>query len=180
MVPIFINAVPVPLSQDAYPVCILISFLLNEYVPILREVMKLSPILKVAVTILYETMRAAVVVKLTSAAAKAIDPSDFDIPVFGPIFCGTVAGCGGAFLPLNKGLDPIRAAFVQPALSAFVAAAFYHLFTATSMSEGVVDAPKKAHVIVTFFFVAYNLYSSFFAAPAVETKKKVSDSKKKK
>lgn len=48
--------------------------------------------------ILYETLRAFVVCKLTIAAGNAIAPSEFDFPIFGPIFCGTIAGCGGAFL----------------------------------------------------------------------------------
>lgn len=47
LVPIFINSIPVSLSQDAYPIAIIASFLLHQYVPILREIMGLSPILKV-------------------------------------------------------------------------------------------------------------------------------------
>ena len=52
--------------------------------------------------ILYETLRAFVVCKLTIAAGNAIAPSEFDFPIFGPIFCGTIAGCGGAFLRKSK------------------------------------------------------------------------------
>ena len=48
MVPIFINSIPIPLSQDAYPLAILVSFLLHQYIPILREVMKLSGVFKVS------------------------------------------------------------------------------------------------------------------------------------
>jgi len=128
--------------------------------------MKLSPIVKIAGIFLYEVLRASVVVKLTTAAANGIPPSDFSVAVFGPIFCGTIAGCGGAFLPLNKGLDPIKMSGLgQPMMSAFVGATFYHLFVNTSMSEGVVYANKKAQVIVACFFIAYNLYASF--PPAV-------------
>jgi hypothetical protein len=47
-VPIFINAIPVPLCQDAYPIAILVSFLLHQYIPILREVMKLSAVFQVS------------------------------------------------------------------------------------------------------------------------------------
>lgn len=139
--------------------------------------MKYSPILKVAMIILYETMRASVVIKLTAAAGAAIAPSDFDVAVFGPVFCGAVAGCGGAFLPLNKGLDPIKdSGLAQPMLSALIGAAFYHFFINTSLSEGVVDAAKKAHVVVTCFFIAYHIYSidlkvPVAKAPAKETKK---------
>jgi hypothetical protein len=114
-------------------------------------------------------MRASVVVKLTGAAGKAIPPSEFDFALFGPIFCGTIAGCGGAFLPLNKGLDPIKDGLAPPMFSAFIAATFYHLFLNTSLSAGVLDAPKKAHVIVALWFILYGLYSAgIFTAPAKE------------
>ena len=180
LVPIFINTIPVSLAQDAYPVAIAASFLLHQYLPMLREIMKLSPILQVAVRIFYELQRASVLVKLTSAAEAAIAPSDFEIAIFGPIFCGTIGGCGGAFLPLNKGLDPIKTAGLgQPMLSAFLGASFYHLFISTSWSEGVIDAPQKAHVLVATFFIAYNLYTAYptmmadaaAITPKVESKK---------
>jgi hypothetical protein len=159
LVPIFLNGIPVSLAQDSYPIAIIVAFLLHQYLPILRDVLSLSPILKVAVIFMYETLRASVVVKLTTAAAKVIPASDFAIPLFGPIFCGAIAGCGGAFLPLNKGLDPIKAnGLGQPMLSAFIGATFYHLFTQTSLSEGVINAPQKAQVIVALFFVAYHLF----------------------
>jgi hypothetical protein len=152
----------VPLSTDAYPIAIMISFLVHEYFPVLRDVMKLSPMFKAAVIFMYEALRASVVVKLTSAAGKAIAPSDFEIALFGPIFCGTIAGCGGAFLPLNKGLDPIKTAGLgQPMISALIGATFYHLFIHTNLSDGVVDASKKAQVIMAMFFITYNLYYTF-------------------
>lgn len=161
LVPIFINSIPVPLAQDAYPVAILVSFLIHNYFPVLREVMSLSPVFKTAITILYETLRASVVVKMTAAAGNAIAPSDFSIAVFGPIFCGTIAGCGGAFLPLNKGLDPIKNGLGPPMLSAAIAATFYHLFMSTSLSAGIIDADKKAQVLIAIFFIAYNLSTAF-------------------
>ena len=104
---------------------------------------------------LYETLRAFVVVKLTTAAGKAIPASEFDFPLFGPIFCGTIAGCGGAFLPLNKGLDPIKEhGLAPPMFSAFIAATFFHLFTNLG-SDDIIDKPKKAHVIVAAWFILY-------------------------
>mmetsp|Transcript_115548 Transcript_115548/g.333824 ORF Transcript_115548/g.333824 Transcript_115548/m.333824 type:complete len:256 (-) Transcript_115548:224-991(-) len=157
MVPIFINAVPVPLAQDAYPVAILTSFLLHTYFPILREVIELSPVFKAAVVFLYETMRAFVVCKFTAAAGAAIAPSDFAYPIFGPIFCGSIAGCGGAFLPLNKGLDPIKEkGLAPPMFSAFIGATFFHLFT--TFATDVIYVQKKAKVMVAAFFIIYGMY----------------------
>ena len=97
-------------------------------------------------------------VKLTTAAEAAIAPSDFSFPVFGPIFCGAIGGCGGAFFPLSKGLDPLLEGGLAPnMLSALIAATFYHLFVSTSISDDVIDAHKKAHVMVAKFFIAYGL-----------------------
>jgi uncharacterized membrane protein YeiH len=47
LVPIFINSIPVPLAQDAYPIAILTSFAMHTYFPIMREVLELSPVFKV-------------------------------------------------------------------------------------------------------------------------------------
>lgn len=104
-------------------------------------------------------MRAFVVTKLTGAAAGAIAASDFSFPLFGPIFCGTIAGCGGAFLPLNKGLDPIKdTGLAPPMLSAFIAATFFHLFT--TFATDVIYVEKKAKVMVAVFFITYGMYTS--------------------
>jgi uncharacterized membrane protein YeiH len=47
LVPIFINSIPVPLTQDAYPIAILVSYALHHYFPMLREILALSPVFKV-------------------------------------------------------------------------------------------------------------------------------------
>lgn len=107
---------------------------------------------------MYETLRASVVVKLTAAAAAAIAPSEFSFPVFGPIFCGALGGCGGAFLPLSKGLEPIRLGLQDNMMTALVAATFYHLFLNSPYSAGILYADKKAHLLVAKFFVTHGLY----------------------
>lgn len=117
--------------------------------------------MKSFVVVLYETLRAYVVVLMTCASADKIAPSLFSFPLFGPIFCGTIGGCGGAFLPLNKGLDPIKGGLSSPMLSALVAATCLHLFLSTPLSEGVIDAKKKAHVHVVIFFIGVGLINAF-------------------
>lgn len=161
LVPIFINNIPVPLAQDAYPIAIMTSFAIHHYFPVLREVMGMSGIMKTFVVVLYETLRAYVVVLMTCASADKISPSLFSFPLFGPIFCGTIGGCGGAFLPLNKGLDPIKSGLSSPMLSAFFAATCLHLFLSTPLSEGVIDAKKKGHVHVVVFFIGVGLINAF-------------------
>lgn len=161
LVPIFINAIPVPLANDAYPIAILVSFGIHYYFPIIGEVMKLSAIFKACVIVLYETLRAKVVVALTVAAANAIPASTFAFPVFGPIMCGTIAGCGGAFLPLNKGLDPISKGMKPPMITALLAATCLHLFLNTVLSDGVVAAKQKAHLHIALMFISTGLVTKF-------------------
>ena len=45
--PLFINAIPVSLGNDAYPICIFASMILHNYFPVLREIVGLAPMLKV-------------------------------------------------------------------------------------------------------------------------------------
>jgi hypothetical protein len=117
---------------------------------------------------------------MTTAAGNAIPASDFDFAIFGPIFCGSIAGCGGAFLPLNKGLDPIKEhGLAPPMFSAFVGATFFHLFT-NLVSSDVIDAPKKAHVAVSIWFIFYGFYATgIFAALLGSAPPKVPSSSKK-
>jgi len=163
IVPIILNTVPVTLSIDAYPIAITVSYLLHTYFPILREVLDLSPIFKAVVIFFYETMRCFVVTLFTGLAASTIPASQFSFPVFGPIVCGTIGGCGGMFLPFNKGLSPIESTGLAPPMfSAFWAAIFFHGFTqlAKSGAIDVIDAPKKARVGVAIWFISYAYYKA--------------------
>ena len=166
MVPIFTNGIPVTL-QDTYPIVIIMAFLVNEYYPLIREIIGLSPVIKVPLIVMYESNRAFVITKLVKAAAAAIGPSEFSFPLFGPIFCGTIAGCGGAFLPMNKGLSPIQEnGLQQPMFSAFIAATCFHLFYATSLSEGVIDKHPKGQLVMALFFISGNIYETYFKGAA--------------
>lgn len=132
---------------------------------------------KGGIILMYEALRAYVVVSLTSAAGNAIPASQFSFPIFGPIVCGAIAGCGGQFLPLDKGLDPLKNGLAPNMLSALIAAAFFHLFMSTSISDGIVDAKKKAHLLVAIFFVIHG-YSQAFTFPSFPGTVKVEESKK--
>lgn len=161
LVPMFINGIPVPLANDYYIMALLITFSLHYYFPILRDVFKLTGYLKVPIIFLSETMRTGVVVTLLTAAQTKIAPTAFSFSVFGPIFCGSIAGCGGAFFPLNKGLEPLRKGLAAPMATAFVGSTFFHLFTSTRLSDDVIDARKKAHLHLTLFFLSVGLCNAF-------------------
>lgn len=160
-VPIFLNKIPVPMADDYYIIAILTSFSIHHYFPVIREVYKLSPIFQALIIVMYETNRAFVVCKFTGVAGAAIAPTAFFIPLFGPIMCGAVAGCGGAFLPLNKGLEPAANGLAPPMLTALLGATAYHLYVNTSLSAGCTAAAAKARVHVVLFFIAVAMINTF-------------------
>jgi len=182
IVPILLNTIPVTLAIDAYPISIIISYLLHTYFPVLREVLDMSTIFKAVVILFYETTRTYVVTLFTALAASTIASSQFSFPVFGPIVCGTIGGCGGMFLPFNKGLSPIESTGLAPPMfSAFVGATFFHAVTQLEKSGTIelVDATKKAKVIVSLWFVCFAYYkaglfpqSAALKTVAVKTEKK--------
>jgi len=152
LVPIFINQIPVTLANDAYPIAVLVSFVIHYYFPIVREVVNISPIVKACIIVLYEAIRAKVVFTFTIAANTAISPSLFSFPLFGPIMCGTISGCGGAFLPMSKGLEPILKGLQSPMITACLGSSLVHLFL-NCFSEGVVNAKEKAQLHLALFFI---------------------------
>jgi len=178
LVPIFLNTIPVSLSIDAYPVAIVISFGLHTYFPVLREVVELSAIFKGLLIVFYEVTRAYVVTLFVGIAATTIPASQFTYPVFGPIICGTLGGCGGAFFPFTKGLDPVKKGLPPPMWSAFVGAMLYHflLIYGETWAEYLANAPapegpflaellrEKAtevgKVMVVIWFIGYAFYTN--------------------
>lgn len=172
--PLLINSMPVIISNDSYAVTILITFSLHHYFPVLRDVVDHSNILKVLTTLMYQVTRAYVVVLFTGTSAAKIPASLFPFPVFGPIFCGAISGVGGMFMPLNKGLDPIKEGLDYNMITAIIAASAYHIFISTSLSEGCIDAKDKAHIHITMLFVAVGLVHALGYVPASNavTKKK--------
>lgn len=84
--------------------------------------------------------------------------------------CGAIGGCGGAFLPLNKGLEPMKKGLGLPMATAFFGAALFHLYVNTSLSDGCVDAHAKAHVHLAMFFVASGLIQALDLSTAPKAK----------
>jgi hypothetical protein len=161
LVPIFLNGIPVAMAQDAYMIAILLAYCLHEYFPILKDVVDLSPYFKVPLVAMFEIQRAYVVCTLTKVAAIQITPSQFSFAIFGPIMCGAVGGCGAAFFPLSLGYTPIHSGLTPPMMTALIAAAAYHLFVSTSLSDGCIDAAKKAQFHVAIFFVASGVITAY-------------------
>lgn len=140
----------------------------NEY----PKYLTYTRIFQALIIVFYECVRAKVVLTFTLAANAAIAPSVFSFPLFGPIMCGTIAGCGGAFLPLNKGLDPIKNGMAYPMVTACLGSALVHVFLNTSFSEGVIDAKAKAHLHLALFFIFVGIVNGLNLKPKPTKSKK--------
>lgn len=172
LVPILLNKLPVSIASDYYVIAILTSFVLHSSFPILREVYKASPIIRVVITVMFEVNRTFVLTKFTALANDVIPASTFSFALFGPIFCGAISGCGGAFMPFDKGLKPMEKGLAKPMLTAVVGATCFHLYLNTSLSDGCINAKAKARVHVALFFIAVGLIDTLgFSSNAKKTKK---------
>lgn len=163
VVPIFLSSIPWILSQDSYSIAILVAFILHETFSFLREVFVLSPYVRIVCIILYEVYQSHLVVFSTDQAAILIQPSEFgNITIFAPILCGTLAGCGYVFLPLDAGLRVTQqGGFGQSIVSAFLAATFYHFFVHTTISTNIINVKEKTQVVISTFLIADNIYYSY-------------------
>ncbi|CAM9704935.1 unnamed protein product [Chrysoparadoxa australica] len=97
-----------------------------------------------ALVVMAELTRAAYVCMFVSAA----DSTRGLGLRWGPILVGAAAGCGGAFLPLSRGINTLIDGVAWPIQSALVGAAVYHLGT---LSGG---SPEVLHAAVAVFFVS--------------------------
>jgi uncharacterized membrane protein YeiH len=92
---------------------------LEHYV---RELLR-APAAGAALNLLFQSFRAAVVFALMAMAKKAEVPGG--VGTAGLLVCGTLGGCGGIFLPLSKGLEPVRNGAPVLMETAFTATAAY-------------------------------------------------------
>mmetsp|Transcript_7505 Transcript_7505/g.13564 ORF Transcript_7505/g.13564 Transcript_7505/m.13564 type:complete len:244 (-) Transcript_7505:146-877(-) len=163
LVPLFLNVNLVPLASDYYFLFLGFWFSLLLKYPILAEVYDGSPLLQFFGIIGFELHRASVVVKLTFLAASVLPSSVFSFPMFGPIVCGTLGGCGGAFFPLSKGLEPLREGVSGPMTTAFLGSAGLHLFVNDPFEvfRWCSDREEVGAICVSLLFVGASL-SKFY------------------
>lgn len=91
---------------------------------------------------------------------------------------GAISGCGGAFLPMSKGLNPIKKNLAPPMFSALIGATFFHLFC--YYGRDLVDVKAKARVILAAWFIVHGFYSNGLLTIATKKEeiKKLEENKK--
>lgn len=163
LVPLFLNVNLVPLANDYYILFCLSWFALLNRFPIVGEVYNGSHYLQFFGIIAFELHRASVVTKLTILASATLPASVLSFPLFGPILCGTLGGCGGAFFPLSKGLQPVREGLTVPMMTAFLASAGLHLFVHDPMGvfECCSEREEVGAIVVALYFVSVSLFKLY-------------------
>ncbi|CAM9795470.1 unnamed protein product [Ectocarpus sp. 4 AP-2014] len=88
-----------------------------------------TPIMKQVILVLSEVFRANSMCGIVVLSNSILKPGKhYPIALWGPILLGTVGGCGGLFLPLDKGLKGLKNGAPWPLQSAFYGSMFFNLF----------------------------------------------------
>ena len=166
IVPVLINhsRVPFPLGNDIVIPFVFVTFYVTRAQSGWREFVG-RPGVRHAIACGFEVMRATIILNWTRAALEAITgPSTLSWLVpgqssfVGAITCGTMAGCGGAFMPLDKGLAPLKGSGVPWGVtSAFLCACFYVVCTSAHLVPAVNVDDASASVYCALFLVACRL-----------------------
>ena len=131
-------------ANDLFMYHVSLAWILINVSPVadrVREVLR-GPAAGALLNVLFQAFRAAVVFALMAMAKDAQVPGG--VGRLGLLVCGTLGGCGGIFMPLSKGLEPVRDG--APALmeTAFTAAAVYLATAAvlqTDPGQAAIAAP---------------------------------------
>lgn len=127
IVPTLLNLPIVPFNDLNITVLIAV-YVFQHAFPKVVEVYRQSVLLHFFSTIMFQAFRATVLTSVVLKATSSIPPSFYDSALFGPIFCGTIGGCGGGFMPLSKGLEPLKGGANASVLTAFMAATGFHIW----------------------------------------------------
>ncbi|GMI20027.1 hypothetical protein TeGR_g12133 [Tetraparma gracilis] len=173
-VPLLLNKIPVPLANDTLMLCLVFMFALHSLVPVVHDVATGSVPLRLGLTVGWEMFRASAVCASCKLATAAIPAGVFGFPFFGPVICGTLAGCGAAFLPLDKGLSAIDGPLPPPVKTGLCAALFFTSYAGAG--GGSAEAEEVGKIIVAIFLVVTGVVGKL---PS-KAKSELKDGKKKK
>jgi len=114
-------------------------------------------------SIAFEIQRCHVVMNCVALAAATLpaalaQPSGERIAIIGPIISGLLGGCGGGFMPLNKGLEPLASGINWRISSSAVASLWFFFAALYPPSKAAIGLSiKSARFIAVAFFVCVPL-----------------------
>ena len=134
IVPILINETPFPMAHDLAIPSVAACLFLTKSSGRWRGFVQ-GRVGKVLFGTLFEMMRTTIILNWLRAGQRNIATESYFSSkhpnFFGPVTCGTIAGCGGAFCFSGAGLDTLSApaevaGTFWPAFSALLVSVFYH------------------------------------------------------
>lgn len=144
--------------NEALVTCCLLTWTVVYAMPSLVLGLMNNPIGKQLTSLCYEIMRCHVLMNCTKMAAGCL-PAQLAVPaagrvaIIGPLIAGTLGGCGGGFMPLNKGLDPLAGGLNWRIASAMINSTWLFLsmqYPATKDAIGL-DGDTARFFAVAFF-----------------------------
>lgn len=127
VVPIVLGMRPFPFANDAALTATLVVWWCVHYFPgdLVFKAYKQSTTLRCLVAFLFEVMRGNVILVWLTQAHNVIPAGKYyAVPVWGPILCGSLAGCFGGFL--HGGFGAVEKEVSWLVQSALYAAAYFH------------------------------------------------------
>jgi uncharacterized membrane protein YeiH len=135
LAPIMTGHCPIPLREETFAWIMVFSWYVTHHIPVLSvtwcRIAQSGPgwvVLTVCFAI-FKTQQIVGGIELTTSAIdhEELEPHSrhFWHPAAGPIVCGFLSGCGGAFMPFDKALKPLEAGKNWSVQSSLIATLVY-------------------------------------------------------
>jgi len=135
LAPIMTGHCPIPLREETFAWIMVFSWYVTHHIPVLSatwcRIAKSGPGWTV-LTICFAIFKTQQIVGGIELTTQAIDHEELEPhsrhfwhPAAGPIVCGFLSGCGGAFMPFDKALKPLEAGKNWSVQSSLIATLLY-------------------------------------------------------
>jgi len=132
LAPLTVGHAPTPLLEESFFWVLIASWYVTHHIPYVSAYwsrLTMEKPVHIVLCILFSIFKTQQIFGAVEIASAAIPMENlgpkaryFTVPWAAMLVCGFLGGCGGAFLPFNKGLAPIEEGKKWPVTSAFIAA----------------------------------------------------------
>jgi len=135
LAPIMTGHAPIPLREETFAWIMVFSWYVTHHIPAVSvtwtRIAQTGPGWFVISTCfaIFKTQQIVGGIELTAAAVEheELEPHSrhFWTPAAGPLLCGFLSGCGGAFMPFSKGIKPLETGKNWGVQSSLIASVVY-------------------------------------------------------
>lgn len=145
-------------NEALVPVCLAV-WTVMRFLPLSATDFVKTPIGFVLQSMTYEIMRCHVLMNCSAQAGALVTPALVvktagRVAAVGPLIAGTLGGCGGAFMPLNKGLDPLAGGTNWRIVSAMICSLWLFLSMQYPDSKAAIGLDAATCKFITVSFLA--------------------------